>query len=187
MQTRTDLEDLDVVIRRRGGRYLASVPQLGLYATAEGLVQVVEAVEAKRRCLLDELSSADALDQVGVTSAAPAVKMQILPSLAVFAAKGVIVVALVMAAVGFTRHAVQSEIEQLRAPKIGGVVFWDNVENDIIRAADPANDMPAAKKRELLSALHILVDRWRPFTMEAGRLFSVSDISPPQPTEVSKP
>jgi len=179
MSARTDVDDLDVLVRRRGGNYLASIPQLGLYATADSLAAAIAALEVKKKKLVEELIAADALDEIAVAPAGPPPQPRILPSLALFSAKGVIVVILFLAVLGFARHAVQSEIDQLRAPKIGGAVFWADMESNLVRAADPANDMPAAKKQELLGAMHVLVDRWRPFVREIGRLFSDSDASLP--------
>jgi hypothetical protein len=105
--------------------------------------------------------------------------MSVLPALALFAAKGVIVVVLVLAAVGYTRHAIQSEIDQFQAAKMGGARFWADFETNIERAADPASDLPAEKKQALLKDIHIIVDRWRPFMREADRLFSDQDAAKP--------
>src|SRR5262249_25134214 len=158
--------DLDVVIRRRGGRYLASMPQVGLYATADSLPGAVEALDAKKKSLVSELSAADALDQVDATPIAAAAPVRVLPSLLLFAAKRVIVVALILIAVGYTRATIKSDINQM--PRVGGTMFWADMENSLHKAADPANDMPAAKKQALLADLHVLIDRWRPFVKEVG-------------------
>ncbi|HEX4411542.1 MAG TPA: hypothetical protein VH206_22445 [Xanthobacteraceae bacterium] len=181
---RQDLDDLDVVIRRRGGRYLASMPQVGLYATADTLPAAVESLDLKKKSLVTELTAADAFDQVDTTPVSAAAPVRVLPSLALFAAKGAIVVALVLIAVGYTRATIKTEIDRLQAPRIGGAMFWADMENSLHKAADPAADMPAAKKETLLADLHILVDRWRPFVREIGRLFN-DDASPasPQPAK----
>ena len=182
MQTGIDVDDLNVVVSSRSGRYLARMPQLGLYATADSLPKAIEALEIKKKGLLEELTAADALDQVGVFQSAPTVQPRMLPSLALFAAKGLIVVLLLLAVIGFARHALESEIARVQAPKVGGTVFWAEMETNLVRAADPANDMPAAKKQELLSAIHVLVDRWRPFVREIGRLFAdAGDTLPAKP------
>jgi hypothetical protein len=62
-------------------------------------------------------------------------------------------------------------------------MFWADMENNLAKAADPANDMPAAKKQALLAEIHILVDRWRPFVKEVGRLFSDDDGAQSQPAK----
>jgi hypothetical protein len=176
---RTDLDDLDVVVHRRSGRYLAKIPQVGLYATADSLPKAIEALETKKASLLDELKAADALDEIGDSVSSANAQAKMLPALGLFAAKGVIVVALVLAAVGYARHAVVSEIDRFQAPKIGGARFWADFETSIARAADPSSDMPAAKKEAMLADLRIIVDRLRPFVREAGRLFSDQDAAKP--------
>jgi hypothetical protein len=169
------LDELDMVIHCRNGRYLAKIPQIGLYATGDSLPKAVASLEVKKKGLLEELTTAGALDEIPAASSGIPAGRKVLPELGVFAAKGAIVVALILAAVGYTRHAVEAEINQIRAPKLGGTVFWADVESNLARAADPANDLPAAKKQALLDDLHVLVDRWRPFVREAGRLFSDHD------------
>jgi hypothetical protein len=175
----TDIDDLDVVVRARSGRYLARIPQLGLYATADSLPKAIEALEIKKKSLVEELVAADALDQVGLPQFGAATQQGMLRSLVLFATKGAIVVVLLLAVIGFARHSVEREIDRLQAPRIGGTVFWADMENNLARAADPANDMPAAKKQTLLVEIRVLVDRWRPFVREVGRLFSDATDTPP--------
>src|SRR6476620_6992432 len=64
MEARVNLEDLDVVVRHRNGRYLAKIPRIGLYATADSLPKAIEALEAKKQSLREELSQAGALDEI---------------------------------------------------------------------------------------------------------------------------
>jgi hypothetical protein len=59
-----------------------------------------------------------------------------------------------------------------RYKKVGGAQFWTKVEGELERAVDPAHDMPPEKKRKLLSQIHILVERWRPFVAEVAPLFA---------------
>jgi hypothetical protein len=176
---RTDLDDLDIVVHRRGGRYLAKMPQVGLYAMADSLSKAIEVLEAKKNSLLAELSAADALDEISDAPSSLGARMQVLPGLTLFAAKGIIVMILFLFAVGIVRHVVQRDIERLQSPQIGGAQFWSGIENNIAQAADPANDMPAAKKQALLADIHVIVDRWRPFVREADRLFSDQDETSP--------
>jgi hypothetical protein len=173
-----NLDELEMVIHSRNGRYLAKIPQVGLYATADTLPKAIATLEIKKKSLLEELSAANALDEIPVSAYEAPAQRKMLPELGLFAAKGAIVVALILAAVGYTRHAVEAEINQIRAPRVGGTVFWADVETNLARAADPANDLPAAKKQALLGELHVLVDRWRPFVREIGRLFSDEDATP---------
>jgi hypothetical protein len=40
------------------------------------------------------------------------------------------------------------------------------------RAADSAYEIPPEKKRKLLSQIHVIVERWRPFMAEIAPLFA---------------
>lgn len=179
MQARMDLEDLNVIIRRRGGRYLASMPRVGLYAVGDTVQSAIDTLEVKKNVLVKDLVAVGALDEVDTGASVADKPTRVLPALGLFAAKGLIVVVLVVAAIGFARHAVESEINHLGAQKMGGTVFWANLENNLSRAADPANDLPAARKQALLADLHVLVDRWRPFVREIERLFTDDESAKP--------
>jgi hypothetical protein len=178
MQAPSDLDELEVTVRRRAGRYLARIPQLGLYATGDSVTGAIAALDAKKKNLVDELVAANALDDVRLSPAAPSAEPRALPALGLFAAKGLIVVALVLLAVGYSRHVVENEIERVRAMNTGGAAFWADVEKNIAKAAEPSNDLSETRRQALLADLHVIVDRWRPFVREAGRLFSERDDAP---------
>jgi hypothetical protein len=172
MQTRSDLEDLEVVVRRRDANYVARIPQLGLYAAADSLPKALEKLQVKKEGLLDELTAAGALDEIQVVHLGAATQSGLLSALVMFLAKAVIVLALFLAATSFVSYTIQRQIEHSQLNKFGTAMFWDRVEASLARASDPANDLPAARKQALLAELHIVVDLWRPFVREAGRLFS---------------
>ncbi len=167
MQARSDLDELELVVRRRGGRYLAKISQIGLYATADSLIGAIESLEAKKKTLLDELTAADALGEIPAFRSGPG-PIRMLPVLGLFATKVVIVLALVLFTVGLVSFTVQRQFER----NIAQLRLWGNV---IERATDPSADIPPAKRQALLDNLHVLVDRWRPFVKEASRLFSDQD------------
>ena len=66
MEAPVTLEDLEVVVRHRNGRYLAKIPHIGLYATAESLPKAIEALEAKKKSLREELEQAGMIPGDGV-------------------------------------------------------------------------------------------------------------------------
>jgi hypothetical protein len=68
--------------------------------------------------------------------------------------------------------------------KVGGAQFWEKLERELGRAADPAYDIPPEKKRKLLSQIHVLVERWRPFMAEIAPLFA--DFQRPPSVEDSR-
>jgi hypothetical protein len=79
---------------------------------------------------------------------------------------------LVLFTVGLARFMVQREFER----NMGQLRLWANI---IEHAADPSSEIPAARKQALLANLHVIVDRWRPFVKEAGRLFSDQEVAQP--------
>jgi hypothetical protein len=56
--------------------------------------------------------------------------------------------------------------------KVGGAQFWEKMEHELDRAADPASALPAEQKRKLLAQIHTVVERWRPFMAEVAPLFA---------------
>src|SRR5262245_48489049 len=178
MNARVSLDDLDVVVRHRNGRYVAKIPHIGLYATAESLPKAIEALEAKKQSLREELSEAGALDEVS----APWRPEQrgMLASLALFFAKVLILLVVFMVAVVYTGRVFDRRMAEFReSTKVGGAAFWTSLENQLARAAQPESEISGAKKQELLGNLHIVIERWRPFVREVELLFS--DAREPRP------
>ena len=56
--------------------------------------------------------------------------------------------------------------------KVGGAQFWAKVDGELERGTDPAHEIPPEKKKKLLSQIHVLVERWRPFVAEIAPLFA---------------
>jgi hypothetical protein len=73
---------------------------------------------------------------------------------------------------GIERVVENTEAKMQQYTKVGGAQFWTKVEGELERAVDPAHDMPPEKKRKLLSQIHVLVERWRPFIAEIAPLFA---------------
>lgn len=184
MTSGVDFESLAIVVYRKKGQFLAKVPELGLYATGQTLHEAVDNVERKKQNLLAELQAADCLDDValaqpvpgnsGVDRHAPALSYRGALS---FAAK----VAVVVIAAIFAGSVVSRQIRAASDSfsQMGGANFWRGLETELARAADPSSDISPAKKQVLLSQIHIVVERWRPFVREASLLFS----EPPPATE----
>jgi hypothetical protein len=62
---------------------------------------------------------------------------------------------------------IDARVDQIhRATRINGRAFWGQMEENIMKAADPSNDLPPEKKAKLLAAVRTLADRWRPFLAE---------------------
>jgi hypothetical protein len=61
--------------------------------------------------------------------------------------------------------------------KFGGRNFWEHLEQELDRAADPHNDLPPDRQQKLLRDVRILADRARPFILEAERAFAPQSTS----------
>jgi hypothetical protein len=176
------IDELDIVIRHKSGKVTAGIPQLGLYATAEDVHAAITSLEQKRAAFLADLSEAGGLDDLEVRhyNVGPA-PPQRRSDLGQFTLKALIIIGLIAGAFVLSAALVVPRIERVVAnteakmqqyTKVGGAQFWTKVEGELERAVDPAHDMPPEKKRKLLSQIHVLVERWRPFVAEVAPLFA---------------
>src|SRR6516165_486886 len=62
MASRADFDRLDILIRQRKGRFLASLPQINLFATADSVAAAIEGLDKKKDALLADLAATNALD-----------------------------------------------------------------------------------------------------------------------------
>ena len=94
-----------------------------------------------------------------------------------FAAKTLIVAVVAVASLSILLfqldNVLSTRIGQLTqeirsATKVNGHVVWLKLEQDLEKAADPANDLPPERKVKLLAAIRTLSDRWGPFLAEAS-------------------
>jgi hypothetical protein len=173
------IDELDIVIRRKSGKVTAGIPQLGLYATGNEVGAALAALEQKRAAFLADLSEAGGLDDFEVRHYNVAQRRR--SDLRQFTLKALIVIGLIAGASLLSAALLTSRIERLventeakmqQYTKVGGAQFWAKVQGELERAADPGNDVPPEKKRKLLSQIHVLVERWRPFMAEIAPLFA---------------
>jgi hypothetical protein len=171
------MDELDIVIRQKSGKVTAGIPQLGLYAKADDVHAAITALEQKRAAFLADLNEAGGLDDLEVrhynVSSAP---QQRRSELGQFTLKALIIIGLITGAFilwaallipRIERVAENTEAKMQQYTKVGGAQFWAKVEDELERAADPAHDIPPEKKRKLLSQIHVLVERLRPFVPRA--------------------
>jgi hypothetical protein len=92
-----------------------------------------------------------------------------------FAIKTAIVAVAVTASawivLGQLENLIDTRVGQIRsdiraATRVNGKVFWGRLEENIVKAADPSNDLSPERKATLLAAVRTLADRWRPFLAE---------------------
>jgi hypothetical protein len=180
------IDELDIVIRHKSGKVTAGIPQLGLYATADDVHAAITSLEHKRAAFLADLSEAGGLDDLEVRHynvGSPPQRQR--SELGQFTLKALIIIGLIAGAFMLSgawieRIVANTEAKMQQYTKVGGAQFWTKVEGELERAADPAHDMPQEKKRKLLSQIHVLVERWRPFMAEIAPLFA--DFQKPAPS-----
>jgi hypothetical protein len=158
------IDDLDIVIRRKGEKIVASIPQLGLVATGGEAQAALSALDQKKHLLLEDMRVAGVPDDFEFAPPSPASRRngqafrwgRILEFLVKFA-----VVIVVLAGAGLVSASIVKE-----QSRVGGKQFWTKLEAAVAHAADPADDLPEAKKNKLLSDLRVIVGRWKPFAAE---------------------
>jgi len=168
----TDIERLDVIIRRVGDGYVAGVPTLGMYTRAPTAAAALAALEARRTALSEEIEATGIVEpfpQLVASQPHP----RLLDSLGLFAAKTLIVFILLTAAIaGSGAFVIDRASHSAGVPNFsGGPKFWAKFEEDLHTAAGPGKDLPEAKKQQLLSDIRAIVTRWRPFVAEIAPLF----------------
>ena len=183
------IDELDIVIRHRGAKVSAGIPQLALWATAGDAHAAITALEQKRAAFLADLAEAGGIDDLElrpytVRSAATSRT----GGLGQFTLKALIVIGLIAGLFTLSGALLASRVERAvretdakmqQYTKVGGPQFWEKMQHELERAADPASDLPAEQKRKLLAQIHAVVERWRPFMAEIAPLFA--DFQKPAP------
>jgi hypothetical protein len=176
------IDKLDIVIRQKSGKVTAGIPQLGLYATADDVHAAITSLEQKRAAFLADLGEAGGLDDLEVRHynvGSPPQRRR--SELGQFTLKALIIIGLIAGAFLLSAALLAPRVERVvekteakmqQYTTVGGAQFWAKVEGELERAADPAHDIPPEKKRKLLSQIHVLVERWRPFMAEIAPLFA---------------
>jgi hypothetical protein len=176
------IEELDIVIRHKDGKVIAGIPQLSLYAKADDIHSAITALEQKRTAYFGDLAESGELDDLEVREyAVSRTPLRGHGSLGQFTLKALIIIGLVAGAFILSAALLVSRIERIventeakmqQYTKVGGAQFWEKLEREVGRAADPAYEIPPEKKRKLLSQIHVIVERWRPFMAEVAPLFA---------------
>src|SRR5215203_4063434 len=166
-------DDLDVVIRRKNGKIITGIPDLGLFARGHDLNAALAALEAKKQTFLADLEEAGELDTLEIERQPVATRGVATvgsgSDLSRFAMKAGIVVCLVVAALAISSVLIASKVERsigsIKSVKFGGHQFWTRLENELNRMAR-TDDLPEAKKQKLLADIRAIAAKWRPFIVE---------------------
>ena len=188
------IDELDIVIRHKGAKVSAGIPQLALWATAGKAHAALTALEQKRAAFLADLAEAGGLDDIEprpykVRSASQSPRGE----LRQFTLKALIIIGLIAGLFTLSGALLGARLERVvretdekmqQYTKVGGAQFWEKMEHELDRAADPASDLPAEQKRKLLGQIHTVVERLRPFMAELAPLFA--DFQNPAPSAASQ-
>ncbi len=168
------INELDIVLRQKSGKVVASIPQLGLYGIGPNATSALSALEQKKAALLDDMKAAEVPDEFERVAWSAGSPMRVQRgNLRQFLLKVLIVVVLLSAATLIPAWLLATKIQKdLAGFSTGGRQFWTKLESELGRAADPSSDLPEAKKRKILSDLRAIVERWRPYAAQLGPLFS---------------
>ena len=188
--TMSRIDELDIVIRHKGGKVIAGIPQLSLYAKADDVHSAITALEQKRTAYFGDLAESGALDDLEVRAyAVSRASPRGDGGLGQFTLTALIIIGLIAGAFILSAALLAPRIERIventeakmqQYTKVGGAQFWEKLERELGRAADPAYEIPPEKKKKLLSQIHVLVERWRPFVAEVAPLFA--DFQRPVPS-----
>jgi hypothetical protein len=183
------LDEFDVIIRRKNGRVIASIPPLGLYATADDTVAALDKLDVKKRAYEADLEEAGLSEIIAAsdnTTGASAAASKA-GSLRTVALKSGIIIGMITAAliigggilasridatIDRAIYSVKTQLGPLANGKIGGSQFWSKIESELQRAAAADNNLAPEKQERLLASIRAIVARVRPFASEIAPLFS---------------
>jgi hypothetical protein len=166
------LDELEIIIRQKDGKVLASIPQLNLYAKAANIDAALAALNGKKAALvaeMEELGELETLKASLSTMSRPNV-VNVRSDLGQFALKaGIVAVAITAIFIVsglFIISSAHSALNSFKDMGRGGAEFWSRVERELDRMASPESDLPAAKKEKLLADIRAIGVKWRPFLIE---------------------
>jgi len=172
------IENLDVIIQKKGNVFFAGIPQIALYAKADSAQAALAELEKKKLVLYADIGDEDfhvGTDARPPTASHPSPVPSSSAGLLQFFVKTAVVIGILVGALtlgGLTvASKVQQSVERTQAKlSIGGRQFWMKLEEGIARAADPKSDLPEPLKAKLLADIRIIVARWQPFVAELAKL-----------------
>jgi hypothetical protein len=183
------LDEFDVTIRRKNGRVIASVPSLGLYATADDTVAALDKLDVKKRAYEADLEEAGLSEIIAASdnAAGASTRSSNAGGLRAVALKSGIIIGMITAAliigggilasridatIDRAIYSVKTQLGPLANGKIGGSQFWSKIESELQRAAAADNNLAPEKQERLLASIRAIVARVRPFASEIAPLFS---------------
>jgi hypothetical protein len=192
-----DITNSDIVIRRRNGQVVAAIPQFGLFAEADTFKNALDELEIKKQDLQADLMAFANLQSYPTGDASPPSNIR-WREINLFAIKSCIVLAVVIVATLFASYHINQSISSTiykiqdaaqanldRFTVESGSVFWTKVTRELDRAAN--SNMTKETKQKLLTDIRKIVDKWRPFVIEASGIFAAAPMHElQQPTSDKK-
>ena len=183
------LDELEIIIRQKDGKVLASIPQLNLYAKAANTDVALAALNAKKAAFvaeMEELGELETFEASLLAISRPNV-VDVRSDLRQFALKAgivaVTITAILIVSGLFIVSSAHSALNSVKDMGRGGAEFWSRVERELDRMASPESDLPAAKKEKLLADIRAIGAKWRPFIAEVRSALTPPDESPGRASE----
>lgn len=181
----TRVDDLDVVVRKRGSVVYAGIPPLGVYVKGDDAATALAKLEEWKSGLAKDPAEMEFVSELARAGSETRTTRSAWRAVGIFAAKSVIVMSFLAAAIIVSSALVATRMERTieRAEtameplaRLNGKQFWTKVQTEIANAAKSDNDIPEAEKRELIANLRVLANRWRPIVAEAAGV--LADVEP---------
>lgn len=183
------LDELDVVLSRRNGKVVASIPALRIHATGADTASALAALEAKKQAYRSDLDDAGLADvfETGPfpeTGAVAPVKSSDIRQFAVKSAITVGLVAVALLVVGGllasrvndvifrTVYAVRTNM--VPNVNVGGPQFWTGVVTQMDRAAGLFERMSPDEQKQMVSNIRTVVSKVTPLAAEIAPLLSAA-------------
>ncbi|MEA2874626.1 MAG: hypothetical protein QOH67_4928 [Hyphomicrobiales bacterium] len=181
------LDELDVVLSRRNGKVVASIPALRIFATGEDTASALAALEAKKQAYRSDLNDAGLADSFEASTIPDAnTKAEVKSSeLRQFALKSAIAVGFVLVAMLVAGGLLASRLDDvifrtayaLRTSmtpnvNIGGPQFWTNVGAQMDRAGGLFERMSDDDQKKIVLSIRTVVSKVTPIAAEIAPLFS---------------
>ena len=181
------LDELDVLLSRRNGKVVASIPALRIYATGEDTASALAALEAKKQAYRSDLDDAGLADLFDAsTFPATGAKAEARSSdLRQFALKSAIAVGFVLVAMLVAGGLLASKLDDAifrtvyavrtsMTPNVstGGPQFWTNIGAQMDRTAGLFERMSDDDQKKIVANIRTVVSKVTPIAAEIAPLLS---------------
>ncbi len=161
-------DEFEIILAQQNGKTVARIPQLGLAAAGDDIAGALASLETSKKKLMAELEIAG-LQELVMTPPSQS-RNRLSATVVMFAIKSAIVAGVIIGTISITTSLIVDRVAEASRAYSGGR-FWTNLETRLASQASSA-EMPEAQKQKILADIRVVADRWRPFVIEATRIFS---------------